>query len=81
MGGTVVTLCVSLFYVTCCKWTLGKACPNERTRDEWAHVMRWDAYTHLRGLVYNDWVKRSPHNTSLCGVVNGPSCPADSMFQ
>jgi hypothetical protein len=60
---------------------VGKAQLNERTGDEQAYTMRQDADGQPDGLVYDDWVKCSPQNTLLRGIVKGPSCPADSMFQ
>jgi hypothetical protein len=64
MGGTVVTLCVGLFYETCCKWSHRER-PAER-----AHTMRRGAHAQYDGSVYDDWVKCSPQNMSLRGVVN-----------
>jgi hypothetical protein len=43
--------------------------------------MRLDIDAKAGGSVYDDWVKRSPQNTSLRGIVNGPSCSTASMFQ
>jgi hypothetical protein len=50
--------------------------------DERAYVMcRDDTDAQYDDLVYDDWMKGSPQETSLHGVVTGPSCPMYAIFQ
>jgi hypothetical protein len=60
---------------------VGNGRPNGQMGDERAHVKRWDLNTQYGGSVYDEWMKGSPQETSLCGIVNGPSCPAYTIFQ
>jgi hypothetical protein len=45
-------------------------------------VIRRDVDAHYDGLVYDDWMKGSPQETSLdILVVNGSFCPTYAIFQ
>jgi hypothetical protein len=74
-GGTIVTPCVGSFYEMHCKWK------RRGWPAEWAHAMRWDADAQYSGWVHDEWIQGSPQKTSLCGIVNRPSCPADILIQ
>jgi hypothetical protein len=58
---------------------VGDGRSNGRTGDERAHEMQWDVDAQYGGSVYDDWMKGSPQETSLHGIVNGPSVYA--IFQ
>jgi hypothetical protein len=60
---------------------VGDGQPNRWTVDEGAHAMRRDAADPYSGSVYDTCMKGSPSKTSLRGIVNGPLCPLDAIFQ
>jgi hypothetical protein len=60
---------------------IGDGHPNGRTGDEYVHMMRWDIDAQYGSSLYDDWMKGSPQEISLHGIVNGPTCPAYTIFQ